>query len=145
MLKDEIIKLVLVGVSSNTKMRGLKSRSTNYSSRFQNPSMQGTMPRRSARRSARRRSVSQRSAIFTRDQYDELPSDMEELKKIYRAKEKHHISMKKILDQAVIDALENDMIHDKNQLVEILQRLEKQNKDLDREIVDCNANRGEIL
>lgn len=89
---------------------------------------------RSYNHSIRRKSISRRSFRATRDQYDELPNDKMKLTKIMVAKNRHLKKMRKMLDDAESDAIENDMISDPNELTKVLAQLVDRDMRLQKEV-----------
>lgn len=88
--------------------------------------------------------MSRRSFRATKDQYDELPNDKTKLTKIMVAKNRHLKKMRKILDEAESDAIENDMISDPNELTKLLGQLVDRDKRLDREVSDMPKKIGRV-
>lgn len=84
--------------------------------------------------SSRRKSMSRRSFRATRDQYDELPNDKEELTKIMVAKNRHLKKMQKMLDDAENDAIESEMISDPEELRKLLNTLQKRDYNLTKDV-----------
>ena len=99
---------------------------------------------RSINHSVRRKSMSRRSFRATRDQYDELPNDKEELTKIMIAKNKHLKKMQKMLDDAENDAIESEMISDPVELKKLLDNLTKRDKELDKDVDRMPGRIGRI-
>lgn len=88
--------------------------------------------------------MSRRSFRATKDQYDELPNDKTKLTKIMVAKNRHLKKMRKILDEAESDAIENDMISDPSELTKLLGQLVDRDKRLEREVSDMPKKIGRV-
>ena len=78
----------------------------------------------------------------SRDQYEGLPDDKEKLEQILKAKQKFLKNMQKTLNDAEMDALENDLLTDPTELTNLLTTMQSRVQELDQVIAQLPKDQG---